>query len=409
MRTLLLLAVLDVGAPVAGFDPAGIGLLRTVAPLGGELNGVAFSADGRLLAVGCGAEVRVYETGAWRPVAKLEGLLEPVQCVALAPDGKIAVAGGADGTVVFWQVRDGKLLHTLRFPGFPVHALAFSPDGRRLLTGGEDGRARAWTVSSADSLGEFGTGQGAIWSVAYARSGTRVAVGGEGNAVRIFRADGWTEERRIEAAEVAGLAFSADGARLMGHGAQAAQVWDTQTGAEIRKTEIPPGALARFTPDERFLVGRLGPEVGIWKVSRGGEPVRLPHHTAPVTGVAVHPGGRLFATIGQDRHLKIWGPVPGGMAGARPKGFLGVTVQDTANGRVLITTVYEKSAAEVAGLRAGDLLLKVGGQPLERMQQAVDQIGSFREGEEVEFEIDRGGEIRTLKVKLGKRPVELPN
>jgi WD40 repeat protein len=250
-------------------------------------------------------------------------------------------------------------------------------------------------------------GNGAVWTAAFSRDGSRLAVAGDGDSVRIFRTQAWELERRVSSGPMHVLGFSGDGRRLWGNGEKGTRTWDAATGGELRKADVLP-APGQFTPDGRFFLGRVGAEVRVWDFDSPREPARFAHHTGGVVGIAVHPHGRLFATIGQDRHLKVWGPVTGGMSGVRGKGFLGVTVQDAAGGRVVISTLYEGSAAQTAGLRVGDLLLRVGGQAVEGMTQAVDQIGSFQEGDEIEFEIERGGDVKTVKVRLGKRPPTMP-
>ena len=88
---LLLLLAPDVDPPSKLFDPGRCGLVRTVAPLGGDLLALSFSNDGARLAVGCGNTVRIYETRTWTQVKKLAGHAEPVMGVAIRGDGKCRV------------------------------------------------------------------------------------------------------------------------------------------------------------------------------------------------------------------------------------------------------------------------------------------------------------------------------
>src|SRR5262245_5683069 len=54
----------------------------------------------------------------------------PVECLALAPDGKTLASTGRDGTLRVWDLRSGGEARRLALPG-PKHVqqLAFSPDG----------------------------------------------------------------------------------------------------------------------------------------------------------------------------------------------------------------------------------------------------------------------------------------
>jgi S1-C subfamily serine protease len=86
---------------------------------------------------------------------------------------------------------------------------------------------------------------------------------------------------------------------------------------------------------------------------------------------------------------------------------------------LLIAEVIEGSAAEEAGLRGGtqqevvegttwllggDIIVKADGKELTEEGQLRDLIESKDPGDELELEIIREGETRTVNVKLGRRP-----
>ena len=124
-------------------------LVQTVGQQPGFVNTVAFSHNGRLLAVaGDAASVT-----AWNPsdgshlfdlTAGLpEGRATPkIQSLVFSPDGQLLLAGGEDtrgeGTLWIWRLNDRRLLYTGAF-GPPVHGVAFSPDGHHLAYNGVDG------------------------------------------------------------------------------------------------------------------------------------------------------------------------------------------------------------------------------------------------------------------------------
>ncbi|MGO9109284.1 MAG: hypothetical protein ACLP9L_08635 [Thermoguttaceae bacterium] len=97
---------------------------------------VAFSPDGRLLAVGCdNGQIDLWPldaTGAIRPLV-LKKHQALVWSLAFSPDGKTLASGGADNNVVIWDVPTGEDLMTFKHNGM-VEALRFSPDGRLLAS-----------------------------------------------------------------------------------------------------------------------------------------------------------------------------------------------------------------------------------------------------------------------------------
>jgi len=97
---------------------------------------VAFSPDGRILAVGCtNGEIDLWALdtpGTQKPfvVKKHQAL---VWSLAFSPDGKTLASGSMDNNVVIWDVPTGEDLMTLKHNGM-VEALQFSSDGRILAS-----------------------------------------------------------------------------------------------------------------------------------------------------------------------------------------------------------------------------------------------------------------------------------
>ena len=71
---------------------------------------------------------------------------------------------------------------------------------------------------------------------------------------------------------------------------------------------------------------------------------------------------------------------------------------------VAVDEIFKDTAAEAAGVEAGDIILSVAGEPLATMEQLVVMIRFYRVGEIVELEIDRGGVPLTIPVTLMERP-----
>ncbi len=70
-------------------------------------------------------------------------------------DGRLAVTGGPEGTVTFWDVRGGKRLRDLPGERFSVRQVRFSPDDRWLaVTSGTDADGASFAVELWDQRGE---------------------------------------------------------------------------------------------------------------------------------------------------------------------------------------------------------------------------------------------------------------
>ncbi len=415
MALLALVLLADAGVPSRGFDPRRCGLLRNVAPQGGDLTSAAFSPDGRLLALACmDGTVRLLETGAWREVRRIKAHPNGAKAAAWSPDGRVLATGGSL-SVKLWDASSGAELRS-HFPGgfdpgaHLAFGMAFSPDGKTLLFAAEDGVLRRWTDAPGGGPAAVADPAAGFRAVAFSRDG-RYAAAATGGVVKVWKAERWEAWRTIEVErEVRSLAFSRDGRRLAAAAAGAVLLWDVDRGTKEREIEgfAEEVSCVAFGADGRHVIGsgRLG-EVRICEAATGKEVAGLRRHAEPFMALAAHPDGKTFVTAGSDRHLRIWGPLAGGVARVRPPGFCGVKIQQNAEGRVAVTEVIAGTAAERAGLQAGDLILKVGGVEVRNPTESVDQISSCFEGEEVEIELVRDREVRAVRVKLGRRPEEL--
>ena len=90
------------------------------------------------------------------------------------------------------------------------------------------------------------------------------------------------------------------------------------------------------------------------------------------------------------------------------RGRIGVSLQDIhpaadggRNEGARIAEVSPGSPAEVAGLRKGDIVLKVDGRPIHSAAQLRNRVGLARIGEQVKLTIERAGIAQAATVAVG--------
>ncbi|WP_438037786.1 WD40 repeat domain-containing protein [Sorangium sp. So ce128] len=91
---------------------------------------------------------------AWPPpgalLAKPEGHLAKVNCLAFSPDGRQIVSGGEDRVLLVWDVATGQVVQRLEGHGGWVRGCAFLPDGRGVVSGGWGGEVFVWDRKSGE-------------------------------------------------------------------------------------------------------------------------------------------------------------------------------------------------------------------------------------------------------------------
>lgn len=84
-------------------------------------------------------------------------------------------------------------------------------------------------------------------------------------------------------------------------------------------------------------------------------------------------------------------------------GFLGLATEARPEGGLKVTKVGKKSPAETAGLKVGDVILKLNDTPLAKREDLQNLLKEMAEGDEITLDLLRGGKNETLTLNLGAR------
>ncbi len=121
----------------------------------GTVHAVAWSPDGRYIAVGSAANtVQIWDTVTANNIYNYQGHNEDVFSVAWSPDGKRIVSGSGDGTAQVWDAFTGNHVYIYRghadyywghlTSNAPVYSAAWSPDGKMIVSGSDDSTVQVW-------------------------------------------------------------------------------------------------------------------------------------------------------------------------------------------------------------------------------------------------------------------------
>ena len=246
-----------------------------------SIGALAFSSDGRSLAVARRGEVTLIDVASGRASTVALVHERPVTALRFSHDGRLLATAADDRTVRLWDVTKGLALGLRSQHRQAVLGMAFSPDDRLLLVA-ERERLVLWDIATGLPRGELKTGiaEGVRLLLAEFTSNDSILLATERRVHRLTLEKGKSGEWRLPA--------SLEGKSLA--------LGDLRAWA------------ASLSPDARQLaLGGLDGRVRLATVSTlafVGEPMR---HDDAVLGLAWSADSRNVVSWSRDRTVRVWG------------------------------------------------------------------------------------------------------
>jgi WD40 repeat protein/tetratricopeptide (TPR) repeat protein len=320
-----------------------LGMLQALSPrpvrawfLGGGVNDLAFSPDGRrLAAAGQDRTAQIWDVVTGQPAAPPLAHDDPVLQVVFSPDGRrlLTVSGdlsgrNGPGEARVWDAATGtpiaRLKHrdkpegarpgpapatdyVIRHVGLVLRA-AFRPDGKAVVTASDDQTARLWDAATGQAIGRPMEHGDNVRDVAFRPDGGVLATGSDDHTICLWDTATATSRReplKLERA-VDQIAFSPDGAHFAAVAGREIHLRDRAHPQGRTLTPQEGGYRLRiaFSPDSRRLAA-VGDEgvARLWDLEANRWlPARMPHPGA--MAVAFAPEGRRLLTIGGG--VRLW-------------------------------------------------------------------------------------------------------
>jgi WD40 repeat protein len=296
-----------------------------------DVTDVTFDDDGRMLATAdLKGIVIVWDVANRRKLSQtIDKVNDGAISLAFSPDGRTIAVGSGVRNIRLVDTASGRLVGpVLVGPPGQVARVVFRPDGKRLASWNDSGVVLEWDLG-ATLPGHIDD----VWTIAFSPDGTLLASGScesrvERNCVRgeirLWNLTGRRPQRPPIVAHsdgVTSLAFAPDGRTLASggcgqsdHGACKAgdvRLWDVPTGEPLG-APLPAGdswnVRVAFSPDGKLLATQ-GPHntVALWDVaSRTMLEPALEGHSEPPQALAFSPDGRILASGGWDDRIILW-------------------------------------------------------------------------------------------------------
>jgi WD40 repeat protein/mono/diheme cytochrome c family protein len=153
------------------------------------LTAVAFSPDGRLLAVSGYHEVLLHDANGSGLVARLVGLSERIQSLAFSPDGKTLAVSAGDpgrfGEIQLWDIDKRTLRLSIPLSFDTVYGVSWSPDGNLVACGCADNTVRAFEAASGKQVLFQGAHSDWVMSTVFSQDGLHLVSIGRDRSVKL--------------------------------------------------------------------------------------------------------------------------------------------------------------------------------------------------------------------------------
>lgn len=285
--------------------------LKEVARFGrGRISGeVAYSPNGRVLAVGTSNGVYLYDANTLKVIRLLDSQTW-ITRLAFSPNNQLLATNDDSNNVQLWNIEAGQLLYTLSGLSSPVTSIRFSPDGTHIAASG----CRRQNSNNQSQAADFCIeGEVKLWQVS----------------------DGTPSQAMIgHQAEVTAISFHPDGQWLAsGSSDKSVQIWDVPSGRKVKLLEVADAVSSvEFSPNGSLLGLGLGNRdrnregVQLWHVESWKEAKKLAENKQHVNRISFSADSSMILAGGLDHTIQVWNVQTGQLLNA-----LQATKQDVSS------------------------------------------------------------------------------
>jgi len=293
----------------------------------GAVTALAFSPDGKRLAVGSYKQVVIFDTEKWTVSSRFNKVEDSVRSLTFHPSGGFLAIGsglpGRTGTVTLWDLASATPMKVLFGQRDSVESVAFRQDGNALIFGCADNKARYYrSYSDLNQYKLLDEHNDRVNAVAISpRADFIYVTGAMDRLVKVWDAKTGDTVVNLDqsAAGISGLVFLPNGSQFVGSSLDGRLHWwqvnfdagkNTFSGARYRQVDAHPGqpcfSLAISTDGQRLATGGQDKIVNVWNANNGGKIKEFKDATHPIYAVALNQDGKIVAGAGRDGAVRIW-------------------------------------------------------------------------------------------------------
>jgi WD40 repeat protein len=310
------------------------------------ISALAWSPDGKVLAVSGYHEVLLHEMSTTNLLARLLGESPRIESLAWSADGKLlGVAGSAParfGEVQIWNAGSNTLAKSFKVSSDSVYGISFSPKSDRVAVGCADKTVRIFAVADGKELLKFDNHSDWVFGTTWTVDGKRLLTGSRDKAMKMIDAANGqfiddinklvdpilciARHPKEDVVAYGGEMGVSRTYKISDNQGRTAANNDVNLRKEFERLPGPVHAIAYNADGSLLAVGGAGPEVRVFNSADVKRVATLKGHSGAIFALAFHSQTNLLATGGFDGHVRIYDAAKGDLVRA----FVPVPIQPAA-------------------------------------------------------------------------------
>jgi WD40 repeat protein len=292
----------------------------------GVISALAYSPDGELIAISGYHETLLEKADGSALVGRLVGDSPRVESVAFSKDGKwLAVSGGAPalmGEVQIWDVEKKTLARAIPLSTDSIYGVSFSPEGDRIACGGADKSVRLLNVADGKELFKFDNHSDWIFATTFSVDGKRVLSGSRDRAMKLINAANaqfiddinkllenvicMTRHPKEDIAAYGGEQGGVRTYKMQENQGRTSANNDVNLVREYERQPAPVHAICYTADGSMLAVGGAAPEIRVYNTADGKRAATCKGFEGAIFAMSAHPKQKWIAAGGFDGKVRVY-------------------------------------------------------------------------------------------------------